>query len=109
MTAQSDDHEKLRCERSGEVEASSHTPNCRGAKNFTAPLPDAYPVAEAVMFAAGDPAASPVTCGAVAGVVAPAAMVTEEGLTVALAESLASVTVTAAAAGADRVTCRFAD
>ena len=79
-----------------------------GAFTVAVPLPEVKPTAEAVMLA--DPMPVPVNCGGVAGVVAPAAMVTVAGDTVTLVVSLlASVTVTPpAGAGADRVISRLA-
>jgi hypothetical protein len=68
-----------------------------------------YVGADAVIVAL--PGASPVTCGAVAGCVAPAAMVTEVGAIETVAGLLLdSVTVTPpAGAGVDNVTGKAAD
>ena len=59
----------------------------------------------------GDPTATPVTCTGVAVVVAPAGMVTEAGLTVALVVSLLERLTVRPPAGAavDNVTVRGAD
>jgi hypothetical protein len=80
-----------------------------GADTVTVPLPEVKFVADAVTVA--DPMPAPVTCGCVAGVVAPAAMDTLAGDTVTFVVSLLPrFTVTPPpGAGADKVTANTAD
>src|SRR5579884_1003666 len=78
------------------------------AVTFTAPVPGANPVAEAVMVAL--PGLMPVTWGCVAGAVAPAAMVTEFGETLTTELSLLDrLTVTGEIAGAARLIANCTD
>ena len=56
-----------------------------------------------------DPAPTPVTCGCMAGMVAPLRMTTPAGTVTFEVSLLVSVTVRSAGAGADKVTVSVAD
>jgi hypothetical protein len=79
-----------------------------GAVTVTVPLPGVKPGAEAVTVA--DPIPAPVTCGCVAGVVAPPAINTLAVTVTLVASLLARVTVTPpTGADCDRLTAKAAD